>query len=253
MTLYVISGHGDGDPGACGNGYREADVVRQVSSRLKALGGDSVVELDKSVNWYASRRVNSDLKRLVGNDPVIELHTDSAGASARGGHVIIKSGFKADAYDVALADFVADFFPGRADRIVARNDLGNVNRAASNGINYRLLECCFITNQGDISKLMGEMDAFCAGVLAAFGIGAASGTGTAGWVRNATGWWWQESDGTWPANEWKLVNGEWFWFDSRGYAIHDCCREIGDKWYAFDSRCAMKTSVEVTKSGALVL
>lgn len=74
-----------------------------------------------------------------------------------------------------------------------------------------------------------------------------------GWRLNSVGWWWQEADGSWPHDTWKLVNGEWFWFDSRGYAVHDCCMEIGGKWYAFDSRCAMKTSVEVTKSGALVL
>lgn len=252
MTLYLISGHGAGDPGAGGNGYHEADVVRQISSRLKALGGSQVVELDKSIDWYKSGRVNSDLKRMVGNNPVLEIHLDSAGADARGGHVIIKEGYKADTYDTNLSNFLKSFFPGRSSVIVARSNLANVNRAAANNINYRLMECCFITNSADMQKLMSQMDAFCKGVLNAFGISTGGNTvGT--WVKNDKGWWWKNPDGTWPANAWKKVNGEWFWFDKEGYAVHDCCLKIGGKWYAFDNRCAMKTKVEVSSSGNLIL
>lgn len=172
MTLYLISGHGAGDPGAGGNGFNEADVVRQISSRLKALGGSQVVELDKSIDWYKAGRVNRDLKNQVGNDPVLEIHLDSGGSDARGGHVIIKEGSKADTYDVNLANFLKSFFPGRASVIVARSNLANVNRAAANDINYRLMECCFITNSADMQKLISQMDEFCRGVLSAFGIGS---------------------------------------------------------------------------------
>lgn len=252
MTLYLISGHGAGDSGAVGNGYKEANVTREISSRLKALGGPQVVELDKSIDWYASGRVNADLKRLVGNNPVLEIHLDSAGASARGGHVIIKEGYKPDAYDSTLAVFLKSFFPGRASVIVQRSNLANVNRAATHNINYRLMECCFITNSEDMHKLTSKMDDFCKGVLKAFNIIPQS-SNEGRWVKDDKGWWWKNPDGTWPENAWKKINGEWFWFDSQGYAVHDCCLRINDKWYAFDSRCAMKTKVEVASSGALIL
>lgn len=170
MTLYLISGHGAGDPGAGGNGYNEADMTREISSRLKALGGSQVVELDKTIDWYRAGRVNRDLKNLVGNNPVLEIHLDSAGPDARGGHVIIKEGFKADSYDVNLAEFLKSFFPGRSNVIVARSNLANVNRAAANDINYRLMECCFISNSEDMQKLVSQMDDFCRGVLGAFNI-----------------------------------------------------------------------------------
>lgn len=83
--------------------------------------------------------------------------------------------------------------------------------------------------------------------------------GVAGWVKNETGWWWRNSDGTWPASAWKQVKRgdgklEWFWFDAGGYAVHDCVLKINGKWYAFDSRCAMiEDSIAIDKNGALVL
>ncbi|WP_124067244.1 cell wall-binding protein [Clostridium sp. E02] len=35
--------------------------------------------------------------------------------------------------------------------------------------------------------------------------------------RNETGWWYENSDGTFPVNSWKKVNKKWYYFDARGY------------------------------------
>lgn len=172
MKLYVICGHGNGDPGSSGGGKNEADLVRKLAARMKALGGGSVEVLDTSKNWYAQGLVNSSLKKKVGRDPVVELHMDWAGGSARGGHVIIDADLSADGYDKALADYISKKFPGRADKLVKRNNLANLNRAQAHGINYRLLECCFIDNKGDRETFVADMDEVAAGILGAFGIGA---------------------------------------------------------------------------------
>lgn len=34
--IFVIAGHGAGDPGACGNGYQEAERVRALAARIAA-------------------------------------------------------------------------------------------------------------------------------------------------------------------------------------------------------------------------
>lgn len=173
--LFVIAGHGAGDPGACSGGYTEADLVRKLASRMKALGGSNVEVGDTSVNWYASDYISKG--KCPSGVPVIELHMDSASASARGGHVIIKSGYSADSYDNALAKFISSMFPGRPNTIVGRSDLANPNRAARMGVNYRLLECCFISNSSDRSKFISQMDNVALGILNAFGIsGSNSGT-----------------------------------------------------------------------------
>lgn len=237
MKLYVISGHGAGDTGASGNGYNEADVVRLISSRLKAIGGDAIVELDKDINWYASGRVNAALKKTVGSNPVIEVHLDSAVSSAKGGHIIIKEGLSPDSYDNALADFLRNYFPGRSEVVVKRSNLGNANRAAAQGINYRLIECCFITNKADMDKLMSNVDAFCKGILQAFGLYKIKVE--QGWVKGSKGWWYRNADGSWPHNQWKKLDA-WYWFNDAGYAVTGW-HKINGHWYYFNSDCRMQT------------
>ena len=173
--LYIICGHGAGDPGAVANGYKEAERVRWLALRMKDLGGKNVVLLDTSRNWYADGGINS--LTIPSEDCLLELHMDSAGASARGGHVIIYGGFDADEYDKALAAFIADYFPGRSVTISKRKDLANPNRAAQRGINYRLLETCFISNAADLAKFNAHIDEVAAGILGAFGIKARIGSG----------------------------------------------------------------------------
>ena len=149
--------------------------MRWLALRMKDLGGKNVVLLDTSRNWYADGGINS--LTIPSEDCLLELHMDSAGASARGGHVIIYGGFDADEYDKALAAFIADYFPGRSVTISKRKDLANPNRAAQRGINYRLLETCFISNAADLAKFNAHIDEVAAGILGAFGIKARIGSG----------------------------------------------------------------------------
>lgn len=167
--LFVICGHGAGDSGSCGNGYMEADRVRVLGKRLKALGGSAVTLGDIKRNFYADKGISR--LNISKDTQILELHLDSSvHSSAKGGHVIIKGGYKPDSYDKALAKFISEFFPGRANSIVARNDLGNVNRAAAKGYSYRLLETCFISNASDIKKFNANIDKIAIGILNCFGI-----------------------------------------------------------------------------------
>lgn len=170
--LFVIAGHGAGDSGAVGNGYTEAERVRALANRIKKLGGNDVTLGDASRNWYADKGISS--LNIPKDWCIIELHMDSASASASGGHVIIKSGYTADAYDTALANFIGGILPGRAQLIVGRSNLANPNRAAAKGYNYRLVEFGFITNATDVSIFNNRMDDIARGVLSAFRIGSAS-------------------------------------------------------------------------------
>uniref|UniRef100_A0AAU8B1I0 L-Ala-D-Glu peptidase like protein n=1 Tax=Dulem virus 35 TaxID=3145753 RepID=A0AAU8B1I0_9CAUD len=67
-----------------------------------------------------------------------------------------------------------------------------------------------------------------------------------GWVKDSNGWWWQDADGTYPAQEWRLINHHWYLFDSNGYVCTGWHRwnpatnqvdpedDSGD-WYFLDS------------------
>ena len=55
---------------------------------------------------------------------------------------------------------------------------------------------------------------------------------TAGWKQNAKGWWYENADGTYPANKWQSINGKWYYFDANGYMVSDW-KQINGKWYYF--------------------
>lgn len=170
--LFVVCGHGAGDPGACSDGYSEATLVRELAARIKALGGADVTVGDTSRNWYAENLFDRGM--VPSGVPVVELHMDSASEDARGAHVIYKAGFVPDAWDEELARRVAELFPGRAQRLVGRSNLQNVNVCARRGINYRLVENGFVSNDADRSTFIEQMDDLARIYLDVFSIDAAA-------------------------------------------------------------------------------
>lgn len=164
--LYLIAGHGAGDCGACGFGYKESERVRALVSKIKELGGDNVVVLDTNINWYR----NGFNFTIPKDSWLLECHMDGGSSSARGGHVIIASGLSADQYDNNLADMMKDILPGRSRLIVGRNDLANPKRAKNKGINYRLCEFGFITNSKDVEIFNSRMEEIATRVLSCFGL-----------------------------------------------------------------------------------
>lgn len=64
-----------------------------------------------------------------------------------------------------------------------------------------------------------------------------------GWNRTVSGWWYRRSDGTYPANQWCVINHHWYLFNKDGYACTSWHRWNGSicdpddgsgDWYYFD-------------------
>lgn len=167
--LFIISGHGAGDSGAVGNGYQEAERVRALATKIKEYGDDNVILSDFNLNSYRTDIITTGI--IPKDCEILELHLDSSNkTTAKGGHIIKHTDLKADKYDNALAKTVSTMFPGRSTIISKRKDLANVCRAKSSGYNYRLLECCFISNVDDIKKFNSNIDSFAKKILECFEI-----------------------------------------------------------------------------------
>lgn len=54
--------------------------------------------------------------------------------------------------------------------------------------------------------------------------------GSVSWQRDNKGWWIKNSDGSYPRNEWKLINNSWYFFDSQGY-MYTGWLNISGSWY----------------------
>lgn len=171
--LYVVCGHGAGDPGACACGYTEAERVRALGQRIKELGGNDVVLADTSRNWYEDTKAGGGFYSIAPGCPVVELHMDASGVpNAKGAHIIIKEGFDADDHDEALAKRLAEFMPGRTERIVKTSGLLDPNVCGSRGIDYRLAENGFIDSPEDLAIFNERLDELARIYLEVFGIAA---------------------------------------------------------------------------------
>ena len=67
-------------------------------------------------------------------------------------------------------------------------------------------------------------------------------SGTEGWKKNDTGYWYVRSDGSYPKDKFEKVNGTWYYFDGSGYMLADRWKKHTDNnWYWFDSSGEMAT------------
>ena len=94
------------------------------------------------------------------------------------------------------------------------------------------------------------------------------------WKKNDKGWWYEYADGSYPTSKWLKIDNEWYYFGADGYAycdkwvqtdgvwywlngdckmVKNCVLLINGKYYAFDKDGKMKTEVEVSNKGDLIL
>ncbi|MGI5957983.1 MAG: hypothetical protein ACOX60_01010 [Massiliimalia sp.] len=75
------------------------------------------------------------------------------------------------------------------------------------------------------------------------GTGTPIGTGT--WKQSPVGWWYQNVDGTYPANQWKYLDSgkgykAWYLFNQNGYITFGW-QKVGNTWYYMNRSGEMQT------------
>lgn len=233
--LLIIAGHGQGDPGACGCGLQEATETRRVAQALyNLLNGKISVDLypfDRDM--YQTR----DFDSWMDYRQVIEVHLNAAGTTARGTEVLVLGGYSTDALDQALLDAMATIFISRGFK--PQNNLANMNEYAHRGINYRLIEVCFISNQADVDTYVQHFNTLISnmsdGILRYYGVQAAKWV----WDTRKKAWWYDYGDGTYPKDGWKSIDGDWYYFDKDGWAYANKWIQYKGKWFYLLGNCKM--------------
>lgn len=143
----IIAGHGAGDSGAVGNGYKEADLTREFGKLLNKYLKNSTL-YNTSRNVYEDRNIASLSKNY---DEVIELHFNAASASAHGTEVLING--TPDNVDYKIIGTLNDYFTDRGFK--SASQLYNANNCTKP---YRLVEIGFITNKKDMDIYQKQKD-----------------------------------------------------------------------------------------------
>ena len=86
-------------------------------------------------------------------------------------------------------------------------------------------------------KLMCSVSAV---AVSAFLVMPVMAANEAQWKRNDKGWWYEEANGTYPTNAWKLIKDKWYYFDGVGYMVEN--RWIGNYYLGADGAMLVNTS-----------
>lgn len=189
MAKYlVIAGHGKRKNGTFDSGATGVITKGEHRYVKENLFPEMKKYADKDFHFFDSYNVYShgNLVALANKygKQVIEIHYDQltggTGNKARGGHVIIHKDYKPDAMDKrlvnAIGSMVGKRFTFRGIKgLSGRNDLGNLNIARKNGINYRLIELGFGDNKQDADIMLNKTNEYAKKLVEAIKGGKSSG------------------------------------------------------------------------------
>ena len=273
VIVVLDPGHGGFDPGTSGFGANEKDLTLKIAKYCKAA-----LEKDGRIQVYMTREtdtsvgnttnVSTDLynriQYAIGKKAnlFVSIHLNSATASAKGAEVYYpNSNYRADigAQGKALAtdiqnELVKLGLYNRGAKIQNSKSskypdnsvqdyyyvIQQSKRAGFPGI---IVEHAFLSNQSDYNnylssdaklKKLGEADA--KGIITYLDTSGYVGK----WVQLGSQWKYQNYDGSYVKNCWKLIKNLWYHFDANGI-MQTGFLTLNGKTYYLQSSGAMKT------------
>ncbi len=190
MRVLLIAGHGDGDPGAVRNGYKEADLTRELIPLLQksliALGIQAdVYNMQKSMCKYLRDGGGYNFKTY---DYVLEVHFNSAEGTAEDGkntgtEIYVHTTEKVVSAEEGILEEMKKLgFKIRG--VKSKSDLLVMNYCKGNQrVSYALLEVCFISDLDDLKLYLPNKskiaDAIARGIAKGYGISEGTSVGKA--------------------------------------------------------------------------
>lgn len=165
-----MAGHGAGDPGAIGNGYKEADIVREVVPLLrdKLTPYADVTVFDMAKNPYKFLKSNTfNFKEF---DYVLEVHLNAfkkelvSNGKTKGVEILVHPTEKGVGVENAVLKNLEKI--GFTNRGIKRpKDLQNMNICKGRqGVSYALIEICFIDDIDDMALYTSNKGAVIDGI-----------------------------------------------------------------------------------------
>ncbi len=208
MRILLIAGHGDGDCGAVGNGYKEADLTREVASLLKAeLSGYADVTIaDTNKNWYKYIIQQGNKFNFTPFHYVLEIHFNSSDKkSANGTEIYVTSAEKSEVVEQNIVKGIRDI--GFFNRGVKIKNFSLIWHIKNKGVSSALLELCFISNENDMKLYQNKKNE----IVKAIAKGIADGFGLKKNVDELT-----EACNTLAAKG--IINSPDYWAKGKGYS-----------------------------------
>ena len=229
MKVLLIAGHGAGDSGAVGNGYKEADLTRKIVAAIepKLKKYCSVGVYPTSRNAYDDVQNGTFADCVPGGirsyNYVFEVHLNSSADDPDGNgvttgtEIYITSAEEGYTVETAILKNVCSM--GFRNRGVKRKDFSVIATCKNYGVSSALLESCFIDDQDDVDLLVPNIDKLAQkvvnGIAGGFGLKASSGSNTSTSTSKPSGGSNSSSKKTISQIAKEVINGEWGNGDAR--------------------------------------
>ena len=175
--MFLFYGHGEGDCGACANGYKEVDLAKDLTKRVYDLlinkGVKVLTNLENGYNNY-NRNLTSghNIKYKMG----CSIHFNSASETAVGSEIIIPcketfysieneilNGLQSLGFTnrgIKSRDYDTEKWINRKgnDKYYCTDYYKEIRNAYSNGNSLSIIEVCFISNLEDIKRYNQNKD-----------------------------------------------------------------------------------------------
>lgn len=151
MSVLLIAGHGEGDPGATGQGYKEKELTREMVALIdnELYGEMPHYVYNTDLNCYRQCK-NNRVPDWTQFDYVLEIHFNAFNGSASGTEILVhpsREGLEMES--MMLSEMHSIGFVNRG--VKTRNNLLNMNLCNRAGVKYALFEVCFIDNRTDMA------------------------------------------------------------------------------------------------------
>lgn len=181
MIIGLISGHGDGDCGAVGCGYQEADLTIEVVQKLDALlrgAGHETVVYPYERDAFKDAKNGGLVVDFSNCVYVLEVHFNSCvndqigNGDTTGIEIYVTPRESAWTVEDKILNKIAKI--GFKNRGVKKEDYLVINTVKSLGVSSALIETCFIDDKDDMDLYEARKDdiakAIVNGILEGFGV-----------------------------------------------------------------------------------
>lgn len=162
MKILLISGHGAGDTGALGCGYKEFELTRELTKLIKnTLKDYATVDIyDTTRNAY--KDIQSGKFNIGKYDYAFEVHFNAFNGNAHGTEIFVTTKEKGISVEQGIMKKMSRYFTLRDDSKpvdgVKRTNFLVINTLKNKGISASLIETCFIDNKTDMKVYQANKD-----------------------------------------------------------------------------------------------
>lgn len=162
MKILLISGHGAGDSGAIGSGYKEADLTIEIVQKIASLLSSYVNVTVYPVERNAFQDVQKGAWQVGWDfDYVLEVHFNAGGGT--GSEIYITTLEKTTSVEQKIMRNMQLFYRNRGIKIT---DFLVIKTCKNKGISSALLEVCFIDTAADMEVYEKSKDRISASIVA---------------------------------------------------------------------------------------